>query len=179
MGLPYIVIEGRAIGDAELKFTTNNRAYAKFRVAASDSKKDDAGNWETTETLFVNVTIWDDAEKIAERVLRGSGVTVAGRIHEREFEHNGEKRRSLEMKFPMSPSCRLATASSRASHSPASSPQETRGVHRRVRRTRGARRPLAPKRCRFECHHPSAKQDAGPQAWACSHSARGHRTCRS
>ena len=101
MGLPYIVIEGRAIGDAELKFTTGGKAYAKFRVAASDSKKDDAGNWETTETLFVNVTIWDDAEKIAEKVLRGSGVTVAGRIHEREFEHNGEKRRSLEMKFPM------------------------------------------------------------------------------
>jgi single-strand DNA-binding protein len=101
MGLPYIVIEGRAIGDAELKFTTGGKAYAKFRVAASDSKKDDAGNWETTETLFVNVTVWDDAEKIAEKVLRGSGVTVAGRIHEREFEHNGEKRRSLEMKFPM------------------------------------------------------------------------------
>lgn len=101
MGLPYIVIEGRAIGDAELKFTTGGKAYAKFRVAASDSKKDEAGNWETTETLFVNVTIWDDAEKIAEKVLRGSGVTVAGRIHEREFEHNGEKRRSLEMKFPM------------------------------------------------------------------------------
>ena len=101
MGLPYIVIEGRAIGDAEIKFTTGGKAYAKFRVAASDSKKDDAGNWETTETLFVNVTVWDDAEKIAEKVLRGSGVTVAGRIHEREFEHNGEKRRSLEMKFPM------------------------------------------------------------------------------
>ena len=101
MALPYIVIEGRAIGDAELKFTTGGKAYAKFRVAASDSKKDDAGNWETTETLFVNVTVWDDAEKIAEKVLRGSGVTVAGRIHEREFEHNGEKRRSLEIKFPM------------------------------------------------------------------------------
>ncbi len=101
MSLPYIVIDGRAVADAELKFTQSGRAFAKFRVAANDSKKDDAGNWETTETLFVNVTAWDDAERIATEVTRGAGVTVAGKIHEREYEHDGEKRRSLEIKFPM------------------------------------------------------------------------------
>lgn len=101
MSLPYVVIEGRAVADAELKFTQSGRAFAKFRVACNDSKKDESGNWETTETLFVNVTAWDDAERIATEVTRGAGVTVAGKIHEREYEHNGEKRRSLEIKFPM------------------------------------------------------------------------------
>ena len=33
--LPYIVIDGRAVADAELKFTQSGRAFAKFRVAAN------------------------------------------------------------------------------------------------------------------------------------------------
>src|SRR5690606_33129703 len=70
MSLPYIVIDGRAVADAELKFTQSGRAFAKYRIAANDSKKDESGNWETTETLFVNVTAWDDAERIATEVTR-------------------------------------------------------------------------------------------------------------
>lgn len=101
MSLPYIVIDGRATDNAELRFTQTGKAVASFRVAASDSRKDDNGNWETTEQLFVNVSVWDNAEQTAEKILKGSRVTVAGRIHEREYEHNGEKRRSLEIKYPM------------------------------------------------------------------------------
>lgn len=99
--LPTITLEGRAVADSELRFTGSGKAVCGFRVAASDAKKDDAGNWETTEQLFVNVSVWDgEAEEVANRVLKGTAVTVTGRLYQREYETNsGEKRTSLELKF--------------------------------------------------------------------------------
>ena len=100
--LPTIVIEGRAVADSELKVTGTGRKLLNFRVATSDSKKDDAGNWQTTEQLFVNVTLWDDAENYAALIRKGAKVTVVGRIYEREYDKSdGSKGRSLEIKYPM------------------------------------------------------------------------------
>lgn len=100
--LPNIVIDGRLVADSELRFTQQGKAVCSFRVAASDSKKDDAGNWNTTEQIFINVTLWDaEAEAAAEVLQKGDQVIVTGRIYEREYEtREGEKRKSLEVKFP-------------------------------------------------------------------------------
>jgi single-strand DNA-binding protein len=93
--LPTITITGRAIADAELRFTPAGAAVCNFRIAANDSKKLDDGTWENQEAIFVNVAVWkDDAETVAESVRKGDELIVTGRIF------NGEKRSSLEMKFP-------------------------------------------------------------------------------
>lgn len=99
--LPTITLEGRAVNDPELRFTAQGKAVANFRVAASESKKDAAGNWEDGDKLFVNVAVWDQAgEAVAEHVGKGDKVVVTGRLYEREYEkNNGEKGRSLEVKF--------------------------------------------------------------------------------
>lgn len=98
--LPTITIEGRAVADPELRFTPAGVAVANFRVACSESKKLDDGTWEDGEKLFVNVAIWREAaESVAERVTKGAKVTVTGRLYQREYETNGEKRTSLELKF--------------------------------------------------------------------------------
>lgn len=100
--LPTIQIDGRLVADSELRFTQSGKAVCSFRVAASDSKKDDAGNWQTTEQIFVSVSLWEaEAEAAAEVLQKGDQVIVTGRIYEREYENReGEKRKSLEMKFP-------------------------------------------------------------------------------
>lgn len=99
--LPVITIAGRAVADAELRFTPSGAAVCNFRIAANDSKKLDDGSWENQEQIFVNVAVWKDAaEPVAEAVRKGDELIVTGRIFTREYEHNGEKKSSLEMKFP-------------------------------------------------------------------------------
>jgi single-strand DNA-binding protein len=100
--LPSITIDGRLVTDPELRFTQGGKAVCSMRVAASDSKKDDAGNWETTEQIFIGVSLWEnEAEAAAEALRKGDQVLVSGRIYQREYEaSNGEKRTSLEVKFP-------------------------------------------------------------------------------
>lgn len=100
--LPNITIDGRLVDDPELRFTKAGKAVCSFRVAASDSKKDDAGNWETTERIFVGVSLWEqEAEEAANNLSKGDRVLISGRIYEREYEKSdGTKGRSLELKFP-------------------------------------------------------------------------------
>ncbi|WP_107768483.1 single-stranded DNA-binding protein [Nocardioides terrigena] len=100
--LPQITIDGRLVSDPELKFTGAGKAVANMRVAASDSKKDDAGNWQTTEQIFINVTLWEaEAETSVEHFAKGDRVLVSGRIFQREYEKSdGSKGYSLEVKFP-------------------------------------------------------------------------------
>ena len=65
--LPTITIDGRAVNDPELRFTGSGKAVANFRIAASENKKNDAGQWEDGDRLFVNVAVWgDDAEQVTE-----------------------------------------------------------------------------------------------------------------
>ncbi|WP_207009781.1 single-stranded DNA-binding protein [Nocardioides aromaticivorans] len=100
--LPTITIDGRLVDDPELRFTQGGKAVASFRVAASDSKKDASGNWETNERVFIGVSLWEgDAEEAAETLGKGDRVLISGRLFEREYEkRDGGTGKSLEMKFP-------------------------------------------------------------------------------
>jgi single-strand DNA-binding protein len=100
--LPHITIDGRLVADPELRFTPAGKPVCSFRVAASDSKKDDAGNWETQEQAFINVSLWEaEGEAAAEALAKGDRVLVSGRLFEREYEtRDGGKGKSLEVKFP-------------------------------------------------------------------------------
>lgn len=100
--LPTITIDGRLVADPELRFTQGGKAVCSLRVAASDSKKDDRGAWETTEQVFIGVTLWEaEGEAAAEAFQRGDQLLVTGRIYQREYEkRDGSKGTSLEVKFP-------------------------------------------------------------------------------
>jgi len=100
--LPTITIDGRLVADPELRFSAAGKAVCSFRVAASDSKKDERGEWQTLEQIFIGVSLWEaEGEAAAEALTKGDRVLVTGRIYEREYEKSdGTKGRSLEVKFP-------------------------------------------------------------------------------
>lgn len=93
-----ITLIGRATADPELRFTSGGKAVATLNVADNHRRKD-GNEWVDDGTTFYRVTAWEYlAEQVAEQVKRGQRVIVVGELRNREYERDGEKRRSLEIR---------------------------------------------------------------------------------
>jgi len=87
---------GRLTGDPELKQTTNNKAYVKFRVAA-DYRYQQGGVWKT-KTDFVPCVAWGrDAEYLAQNGIKGAWVVLEGRINVGSYQVQGQTRQTFEV----------------------------------------------------------------------------------
>ena len=108
-----ITVVGNLTGDPELRFTTGGHAVAKFSVASTPRTFDKAsGEWKDGEPLFLNCSVWRDAaEHVAESLTRGARVIVVGRLRQRSYEKDGQKRTVIELEVDeIGPSLRYATA---------------------------------------------------------------------
>jgi single-strand DNA-binding protein len=77
-------LTGRLTADAEIKKTTDNRQLVAFTVAVNDYFKTKSGEpKELTE--FFNCSYWLST-KIADSLLKGSIVTVTGRVYLNEYK---------------------------------------------------------------------------------------------
>jgi single-strand DNA-binding protein len=73
--------------DSELRFTPSGAAVLNFSVADSKSKKLDNGEWETISEQWMNCTIWRElAEFYADKLLKGTRVTVYGEFYSRKYD---------------------------------------------------------------------------------------------
>ena len=80
-------ITGRLTADPELRFTPGGTAVTTLRVANND--RDD-------HPVFVSVTTFDKlAQVVADHLVKGRRVAVAGRLHLEEWETDGQKRSKL------------------------------------------------------------------------------------
>lgn len=92
-----ITFTGNATSDAELRFTQSGAAVANVTVAVTPREKN-GDQWVDGQAAFYRVAAWRDmAENVAESIQKGDRVTVVGRLKPREYEHNGEKRTSLDV----------------------------------------------------------------------------------
>ena len=92
-----ISFTGNATSDAELRFTPSGAAVANVTVAVTPREKV-GDTWQDGQAAFYRVAAWRKlGENVAESVKRGSRVTVVGTLKPREYEHNGEKRISLDV----------------------------------------------------------------------------------
>jgi single-strand DNA-binding protein len=86
MPLPTIVIVGNLTQDPELRFTTTGKAVATLRVAASERKKDPAGQWVDGDKIYLNVNVWNDtAENVTHTCFKGDTVVVIGKLKQRSY----------------------------------------------------------------------------------------------
>ena len=112
-GETVITVVGNLTADPELRFTPSGAAVANFTVASTPRTFDrQSGEWRDGEALFLRCAIWRQAaENVAESLTRGARVVVTGRLKQRSFEVEGQKRTVIEMDVDeIGPSLRYATA---------------------------------------------------------------------
>lgn len=91
---------GNLGADAKLEYTQNGNPRLTFRAADTKSKPDGNGGWEKVAEQWLNVTIWGPlAEHLGNSgtLTKGARVQVIGEFYARDYEHNGERRTSLDV----------------------------------------------------------------------------------
>jgi single-strand DNA-binding protein len=108
-----MTLVGNLVADPELRYTPQGQPVARFRVASTPRFRDNAtGEWKDGEALFLTCNAWRQlAENVAESLERGSRVIVTGRLRQRSYEKDGEKRTVYELEVDeIGPSLKNATA---------------------------------------------------------------------
>lgn len=112
-GETTITVIGNLTADPELRFTASGHAVASFTVASTPRSFDRETNaWKDGETLFLKCSVWRQyAENVAESLTKGTRVIVTGRLKQRSYEKEGEKRTVYELDVDdVGPALRNATA---------------------------------------------------------------------
>ena len=107
-----ITIVGNITRDPELRFTPSGQANARLGVAVNRRWQDrSSGEWNEA-TSFFDVIAWRElAENVNESLKRGTRVIVTGRLEQRSWEQDGNKRSVVEINADeIAPSLRWATA---------------------------------------------------------------------
>lgn len=106
----HVTLVGNVTRDPELRYTTGGRGVAGFGLAVNRKYKRNGEDVE--EVSFFNVTCWGDlGENIAASLTKGSRAIVTGRLEQRSYEKDGEKRSVIEViADEVGPSLRWAQA---------------------------------------------------------------------
>lgn len=84
-----------------LKFSNDGKPRISFSAAETARIKDQSGQWVDGGTTWYNVTLFGGAAEALDQVIANQGgkgrVNFTGRMSTRVYEHNGEKRESLDV----------------------------------------------------------------------------------
>lgn len=105
-----VTLIGNLTQNLELRYAQSGKARVSVGVAVNRRWNKD-GVWQE-QTSFFNLVMWDEmAENAAATLSKGTRVVVAGRIEQRTWEVEGEKKTTIEiMVDDIGPSLRWATA---------------------------------------------------------------------
>jgi single-strand DNA-binding protein len=96
-GVNIVIIAGNVGRDPEVKYLQSGGAIAKFSVAVSETWKGQDGE-QKERTEWVPVVCFGHLAEICEKYLaKGNLAVVVGKFRTREYEHEGEKRKIVEI----------------------------------------------------------------------------------
>lgn len=107
-----VTLVGNLTRDPELRYTPSGASVANFGIAVNRRWRNrETQDWEES-TSFFNVTCWRDlAQNVCDSLEKGSRVVLSGRLEQRSWEQNGERRSVVEViADEVGPSLRWATA---------------------------------------------------------------------
>lgn len=108
-----ITVVGNLTADPELRFTNSGVPVANFTVASTPRTFDkQSGQWRDLEALFLRCSVWRDyAEHVADSLRKGMQVIVQGKLVQRSYEKDGQKRTAFELQVDeVGPTLRWSTA---------------------------------------------------------------------
>jgi single-strand DNA-binding protein len=107
-----VTLVGNITRDPELRYTGSGQTRVLFGLAVNRRWQNRQSNeWEEA-TSFFNVVCWGDlGEHVSESLNKGARVIVTGRLEQRSWEVDGDKRSTVEVVADeVGPSLRWATA---------------------------------------------------------------------
>lgn len=96
--LPTIHGEFGVVGDPELRFSEKGSGWLKVRGIAKDRTRDSSGTWADGDPLFIDIVCNAGAEHLYESIVKGDTIMVIGKLKQREYEKNGEKKTVFEVR---------------------------------------------------------------------------------
>src|SRR5687768_14237191 len=95
-GETTVTVVGNLTADPELRFLSSGKAMARFSVASTPRRYDQAKSmYADGKPLFMRCTAFGPiAENLAESLTRGARVVVTGRLEQSQWETEGGEKRS-------------------------------------------------------------------------------------
>lgn len=101
-GINKVILVGACGQDPEIRYLSNGDAVCNISLATNESWTDKKTNQKVEKTEWHRVVIWGKLAEIAGEYLRkGSQVYIEGKLETREWEKDGVKRYSTEIKVDM------------------------------------------------------------------------------
>lgn len=98
MSINRVVISGNLTRDSELRSTASGLPVLGFGVAVNDRRKNQqTGEWEDYPN-FIDCTMFGTrAESLSRYLLKGTKVTIEGKLRWSQWEREGQKRSKIEV----------------------------------------------------------------------------------
>ncbi|MEO0089439.1 MAG: single-stranded DNA-binding protein [candidate division WOR-3 bacterium] len=95
----YVILMGRATVDPTLRYNPKGIPFLNFQIAVNRVYRDKESNeWKEVANFFTVVTSGPQAERLQDRLKKGSAIIVEGELRSRSYEkENGEKRNVVEI----------------------------------------------------------------------------------
>jgi single-strand DNA-binding protein len=86
-----VVLIGRLVRDADLKYTSNGKAVTKFSLAVNEKRKE-GDVWKDYANFF-DVTLWGQiGESIITYLIKGKQISVVGKLTQERWQQDGQTR---------------------------------------------------------------------------------------
>lgn len=98
MAINRVIIEGNLTREADVRATTTGTVVAGFTVAVNEKRKNQqTGEWEDAP-VFVKCSLFGiRAEKLSKYLLKGTKVTIDGKLRYSQWTKDDEKRHELSV----------------------------------------------------------------------------------
>ena len=98
MAVNKVILVGNLGGDPETRTTAGGMVVSTIRLATSDRRKDDAGNWTDYTEWHRVVTFGKVAENVARFLKKGRQIYVEGKIRTRKWQDkDGQEKYTTEI----------------------------------------------------------------------------------
>jgi|UniRef100_A0A7V3V0E3 single-strand DNA-binding protein len=97
--LNNVILMGRLVADPDIRYTPKGTPHCTFRIALNRRFKDQNTNDWREETYFFTISTWGPmADRLSDRLKKGSAVLIQGELRSRSWEtQTGEKRNVVEI----------------------------------------------------------------------------------